>query len=236
MTYALVDERIPREALEALRLEGFTPLLFSKIDSLGEAVSSHPDMLAFVYGKSIITNRECYDKCRKVFLTLSEGAGADITVTEEGFSPDYPSDAIFNALVIGNKIFIKTDTASPAVLSLAQREELTPVHTRQGYPACTVLAFGSAAITSDKGMARLLRKEGVRVTEICTGGISLPPHEYGFIGGASGVFENKVYFIGDLDSHPDGGIIKEAILAEGYTPVSLSKTELLDLGRIVFVG
>ena len=67
------------------------------------------------------------------------------------------------------------------------------------------------------------------------GGISLPPHQYGFIGGASGVVGKRVYFFGDLDLHPDANIIREAIISEGFIPVSLSDEELSDFGGIIAI-
>ena len=68
-----------------------------------------------------------------------------------------------------------------------------------------------------------------------SGDILLPPHEYGFIGGAAGVFRDNVYFIGSIERHRDFHKIDAAIRAEGYTPVSLSDGPLTDLGRIIFI-
>ena len=84
-------------------------------------------------------------------------------------------------------------------------------------------------------MAKVLNDNGIEVTLIREGHISLPPHEYGFIGGASGVFENKVYFFGDIKTHPDSDIIEEALRRAGLEPISLSSEPLCDLGGIVFL-
>ena len=138
-----------------------------------------------------------------------------------------------NALVIGKTIFCKTDTVSEAIMELARRGGYKICHTKQGYPACSVLSFGECAITADKGLASLMEKNGIRVTLISSGGISLPPYEYGFIGGASGVYEDKIYFFGDLSSHPDGEIISKAIRDGGFTPISLSDEPLADFGGII---
>ena len=69
---------------------------------------------------------------------------------------------------------------------------------------------------------------------ICQGGITLPPYEYGFIGGSSGVYGKKIYFFGDITRHKDADKILKAINDEGYTAVSLSDEELTDLGGIIF--
>ena len=67
------------------------------------------------------------------------------------------------------------------------------------------------------------------------GGIQLPPYEYGFIGGASGVYKDKVYFLGNLDLHPSKNIIKSVCQLANITSVSLSDGELADIGRIIFL-
>ena len=138
-----------------------------------------------------------------------------------------------NALVIGNMIFCKSDTVSEGILDYAKRNDKKIIHTEQGYPACSALAFGRSVITADRGLSSLLAENGLRVTLISPGSISLPPYEYGFIGGASGVVGRKIYFFGNIDTHPDSKAIREAIEAEGYTPVSLSDEGLCDIGGII---
>ena len=85
-------------------------------------------------------------------------------------------------------------------------------------------------------MAKALRAAGIRVTEIEEGHIMLPPHQYGFIGGAAGCDGKNVYFLGNLDLHPDAEKIKSAILLEGLVPISLCDGGLIDLGGIRFIG
>ena len=109
------------------------------------------------------------------------------------------------------------------------------VHVKQGYPACTVLRLNeSAAITSDRGMARAMSDRGIRVTLIDSGYFSLPPHEYGFIGGSAGTDGNSVYFTGRIDAHPDYEKIIRAIESEGMKAVSLSSDVPVDVGGILF--
>ena len=63
--------------------------------------------------------------------------------------------------------------------------------------------------------------------------VKLAGYSYGFIGGASGVVDNKVYFFGDIKKHPDCDAICDAITNEGFIPVSLSDEPLRDLGGII---
>ena len=141
-----------------------------------------------------------------------------------------------NALVMGDKLFARKDSLSHSIKELCDRYSLTQIPTKQGYPACTVLKLSeNAAITADEGMAKLLSRYGIRVTLIRAGHISLPPHEYGFIGGACARYEGTIYFFGSLESHPDKEIIETAIRCEGLTAVSLSDEPLTDVGGCIFI-
>ena len=78
-------------------------------------------------------------------------------------------------------------------------------------------------------------KEGIDVTVIENGDIALPPHKYGFIGGAAGVFGKEIFFLGDYRTHRSADLIESAILNAGFTPIALSDEPLSDLGRIIFL-
>jgi hypothetical protein len=109
------------------------------------------------------------------------------------------------------------------------------VDVAQGYPACTVLKLSDgAAVTADRGMAKVLSEHGIRVYLIEDGGIALPPYEYGFIGGSAGVHDGVVYFLGDVSRHPSYAAILAALECEGLRHVSLSGGALVDLGGILF--
>ena len=147
----------------------------------------------------------------------------------------YPADVGLNALEIGGKLFCRVKSASQALIKSAIESGLEIVDTKQGYPACTVLKLSEeAAITSDYGMAKLLNEHGIRVTIIEPGHISLPPHEYGFIGGAGEVCGDNLYFFGNPMTHPDAAKIISAAKSEGLSIVPLCDGMLRDLGGIIF--
>ena len=236
MTCAIVDERISPKCERGLLLRGFRVIKCPPSEFLGEAVKSHPDMLMFHYKNRIISSAGYCESFPYLFSDIREiSENTEFTFSDENFSPEYPSDAIFNALTVGNFIFLKEDTVSRAILGLAKKIGLEIVPVKQGYPACTTLVFGNSAVTADKGMEAALLRRGINVTLISNSDISLFPYKYGFIGGASGVYKNEVYFLGNLDSHRDSVKIREALERESYTPVSLSDEPLRDLGRIIFI-
>nr|MBE6544826.1 hypothetical protein [Oscillospiraceae bacterium] len=236
MEFIIVDERISEKCERSLLKEGFTLFKLPPDPDLGEAVRSHPDTALFYSAGELITTADYCNAAPYFFSDLRNFCpNVRITFTSDRRSAKYPEDCSMNALLIGSRLFCKSESISDTIKTLAEgwSYEICPVN--QGYPACTVLAFGNRAITADRGMARALADKGIEVTLIRDGHIALPPHEYGFIGGASGVYGNKVYFFGDLMSHPDGETIREAILSEGFTPISLSDEPLRDLGGIIFL-
>ena len=236
MKILIVDSRISEKCERALEKEGFFLIKLPPDPNLGEAVASHPDTVMFYSDGEIITTAEYCDAASYVFGDIREYATmVKIVFTGDRRSSKYPDDCIMNALVIGKRLFCKTDTVSSSIIDFANQNGYGVINTNQGYPACSVLAFGESAITADKGIADVLKKNGVNVTLISEGGISLPPYEYGFIGGASGVEENKIYFFGNLDLHPDCKTIRDAIESEGYSAISLSDEPLADLGGFILL-
>lgn len=236
MKIALTDERISERCERGLMLRGFRVLKMPRAAGLPRATASHPDMVMFSHEKRIITSADYCDTADFVFWELSSYiSGISFTVTADVHAENYPTDAIFNSLVIGSIMFAKSDTVSRAVTEYARSRALKLVKVKQGYPACTVLPLGDrAAITADRGMAAAMSAEGISVTLIEDGGVILPPYDYGFIGGAAGVFRDTVYFLGDIDTHPSAEAIKRAIHSAKMSYESLSDEPLLDLGRIVF--
>ena len=235
---AIVDSRISAEAERKLMLYGYRVLTLPPFSRLSEAVASHPDMLIKRIGNEYISYADYCEEASYVFSDLSlmcRGADVRFSFTSDEVAPTYPNDVGLNALEIGGKLFCRTDSASELMLRSAKAQGLEIVSVKQGYPACTVLKLNEeAAITSDKGMARALEEHGIRVTLIEPGDISLPPHEYGFIGGAGEGDGGKLFFFGDPLTHRDGEKIIKAAEKEGLRVVTLSDGMLSDLGGILF--
>ena len=239
--FAIVDGRISEVCEHGLISMGFKVLKLPRDIRLSEAVSSHTDLLLFHHKNTFIGSREYFERNKYIRdVLMSEVKNADIRLTDEKIGCQYPLDAIFNALVIGNKIFAKTDTVSKEIISYANEAKLKIVHVNQGYPACTVLAVGEKlAITSDMGMKAALEKENIEVLYIenskC---IKLPPYKFGFIGGSGSVFGNKVYFLGNLCAVDRDGKIRQRLSDLGYTPISLDtdSDSLFDLGGMILIS
>ena len=237
MKIAIIDERISDEALRSLEIRGFHTVRLPRHPNLGEAVASHTDMLLTRLGDELISTAEYCERYPYIFTDLSQMLlGYRLSFTSDELQARYPDDAKLNLLVMGKYLFAKLDTVSQYALDAARRLGLTAVPVKQGYPACTVLKLSDkVAVTADCGMAAALSSVGIRVVKIEDGHISLPPYDFGFIGGCAGVFQNTVYFLGDIEAHPSYGLIKDAADSLGMDIVSLSHEPLRDLGGILFI-
>ena len=238
--FAIVDGRMPEDCEKSLLKYGFEVIKLRADERLGEAVASHTDMLLFRIGNTLVGSKQYFETHRDIFNKITEALPSfEFILTDDKVSSKYPNDAIFNALRTGNMLFAKCDTVSRTVLDLAERERLTLVNVKQGYPACTVLALPSFSITADLGMARALENHGVRVMRVEESeSIKLPPYKNGFIGGTASVLNGTVYFLGNLLSHPSGKAIRDALLSEGYSAVSLddASDSLFDLGGMILIN
>ncbi len=235
MKTVIVDERISEDCETALVWLGFNILKLPSCPRLPEAIRSHPDSLLFKKGNRIFTYSSYAERGLELFSDIRE-FHRDISLTFVAEEPgeQYPFDAQLNALAMGDRLFARRESISRAVLEYAQRIGMKIIGTRQGYPACTTLALDEGhAVTSDRGMARIMEREGIEVLLMGNGGISLPPYEYGFIGGSSFVYKNTVYFFGNIERHSDGERIVNFATGVGFKVVSLSKEGLCDLGGAV---
>ena len=231
--FALVDERISNKCRDALTERGFQVIRLPKIEALPAPIASHTDILTCKIGDTLFFSKPYFDS---FFDTNSPLNTKNIRLIDDVQGATYPLDAIFNGLVINDKLFCKTESFSKEIINYAVSIGMEIISVKQGYPACTTLKISeNCAITADKGMARALRLAGISVLDIENGGVALPPYEYGFIGGAAGVFHNEIYFLGDVQTHPDSDRIIEFIRKENKEPISLSDETLSDLGGIIFI-
>ena len=189
--------------------------------TLPEPVSCHADMLMF----GNILQKDYYKRNKELF------EGYDIVLAEEKFGNEYPKDVLLNAFAVGDTLFGRLESVSVKI----KEQYPKAVNLRQGYAKCSTLLFGNNAITADKGIGSVLTEHGLNVLIITSGHIALPGYDYGFIGGASFVYKNIVYFFGDLEKHPDCVKIRNFIEDAGYVPAYDIDYPLTDFGGAIIL-
>ena len=221
MKKLFISSQIPDTVSSIFKDMGFSLVLLPPEPSLPEPVSAHGDMLMF----ENIVQKDYYERNRALF------DGFDIVLADEGFGNKYPRDILLNAFTVGDTLFGRLD-------SLASQIKIrypNAVNLRQGYAKCSTLLFGNNAVTADTGIADALSDFGCEVLLIRQGSILLPGYDYGFIGGASFVYDKRVVFFGNIEAHPDHIRIREFIEARGYDILYDPRTPLVDLGGAVMI-
>lgn len=236
MRYAVVDGRIPEKCAAGLMERGYFPIFMPPFYMLDAPVASHPDMLLF-FGDAIFCHSEYARAAAKELELISFVTGLEICTSDEPTGNKYPSDILLNAARVGTYIFCRPDAVSELIRSYAERSSFELVPVRQGYAECSICHVSDGAIiTSDKVIAKAARIRGIRVLEISPGGIGLEGcRGGGFIGGASGLDGDFVYFCGNPENHPDGDKIIAFCRSEGKEPVALSPDPLYDVGTMFFI-
>jgi len=206
----------------------FVPVFLPENRALPFPVSYHPDMLVFRYGNRLITGKEYYDENRAVFDMI----GCETTAACEKIGGKYPGDVALNAIAFGDTLIAKLDSVSEKIRELFSRS----VNVSQGYAACSCCKVTeNALITADTGIACAAKEAGIDVLLIRPGNIGIENYGYGFIGGASFLYGDIVFFFGDIAGHPDGKKIITFIISHGVSPVSLSNSPLHDYGGAVVI-
>lgn len=225
MKAVYLSAKAPTEVFASLDALGYEAVALPEYSMLAKPVASHCDMLLYPYKVGILTYRGYYEANRELFSRFAITL-ADIEPTEI-----YPRDIALNALSLGGKIYCLRGHTAREILQSGET-----VNVRQGYVRCSTLKIDEGAIcTSDVNIAKAAQANGVEVTLIKAGGITLEGYGCGFIGGASVTFENAVGFFGELDSHPDSKKIAAAVESRGKKIISLCKGELKDFGGALII-
>lgn len=225
---AYVNARMSPEMIEKLESMGFDVRKLPPSKNLVPPTDAHPDMLVLPVGETAFV-------CKN--MTSVPLVGFDETVEiPEPLGEKYPHDVPLNIAVVGDTVIANTKTASRFVLDSLEKMGKKIRHINQGYAHCSTCIVGdNAIITADEGIARVAREEGIDTLLISKGNIELPPYDTGFVGGASGITDDKAVFLGSLSRHPDGEKIRSFCHAHGKNTVDLSDSPLIDLGGIMFI-
>lgn len=233
---ALVNEEIGSGCVDMLASYGFEPVIMPRSTMLSYPLSTHPDMNIFI-GFGCLFCHESYYKENNILLDkICKLSALELCITDERMTPEYPRDVLFNCLLLGDLLFCNEKHISSKILDRASLSGIRAVHVPQGYTKCSVCPISDRAIiTADKPIHDAARSHGLDSLLISSGHIDLDGYDYGFIGGASGMSGNYVFFCGDLEAHPDGDRIADFIRKHKKEPVSLTDAKLRDVGSILFI-
>lgn len=229
MKVVIVDHRVSVEETINLKRLNYEVLFCPPSTALYDAVSGHPDMLLHpLEDKKIVVHRDMIPAFSGTLCKL----GLEVHYSDNRLQSSYPYDILLNGLSLGNFYVHNTPYTDPVLRKLINHKKL--LHVKQGYTKCsTTVVNENAVITNDTGIAKTLCNEQVDVLLLPYGDIELPGLNYGFIGGSSGLLEERcLAFFGSLDEYTYGREVYAFLKKHRVEPVFLSKGKLIDRGTL----
>ena len=236
-TLAIIGCDADEQIVTSLLSLGFLVQSLPRHKSLPTPVSSHADMLMFELEGQIFAQSKYIEEAKPIFDTIAS-YGYNVVPCDTHLGDKYPLDIAFNIAKIGKSIYGNSKYNSETVIEFAASNGFEITDVKQGYTKCSTVVLGSRAIiTADDGIARATEHNGVAVLKINNSpeSVTLNGYNYGFIGGACGVFNDDIYFTGNIDLHPEASDIKSFCESFGYGIVSLTNSALIDVGGIIFL-
>lgn len=200
-------------------------------NNLYEEIKSHPDILCANLGEISIMEPTTFDKLKE---SLQK---SNVLVGNKILKSNYPFDISYNCCRIGKNILGKIKYLDDKILEYSKKKNLKLINVNQGYTKCSILKLNDEAIiTSDISIYNEISKiKSIKAMYLDNKNIYLSDRYTGFIGGASSVIENKVYFFGNYKCLNDYDKIKKFIKEEGFEIKSFIPDEkkLIDFGGTV---
>lgn len=217
---------------EPLRRLGLFPLVLPSDKRLPSPIASHADMLVFIIDNVLFCNEEYYFNNESLFKKIAE-YGYLINYSAFAVGNNYPQDIALNQALIGKYILGKKDACAKAILEYTNNNEYEYLSVKQGYAKCSTLVLNkNAIISADDSILKASKDIGLNFLKINNSSVSikLNGYGYGFVGGASFVYNNQVIFFGNLENHENAKEISSFCESQGFSVLSLDQGQLTDVG------
>lgn len=229
---AIIDPRTPADVTANLADMGFEIIPIPLIDHVSEPICGHPDIQIFLHGN----NAFVHPAASPDFISSVEKYSS-VTICRTGLTCKYPGDIPYNIASLENMAIHRADCTEPSIKKYFADNKIELINTNQGYSKCsTLIVDEKSIITSDRSIHISGTGAGLDSLLIEPGYIDLPGYDYGFIGGASGKFNNTILLTGRIDHHPDFRRITGFIETRGIELKILSQNRAIDTGSILILN
>jgi len=226
----IIDKNTPTLAKE--KLSEYCELLELETSGITyPAISGHPDIFFCQTPSGLIVAPNLPQE----YFSLLERHKVKYQKGEIAVGKAYPQTAPYNSVVTSKYIIHNLKLSDPVLLKAC--EGLTQIHVNQGYTRCNLIALNNNTfITSDKGICDSLLDLGLHCHYFPPDEIMLESFPNGFLGGACGIWDRKMFICGSLKHHSWGNEFRRIVEAVGYEIIELLDESLMDVGSILFLN
>ncbi|MEG3030084.1 MAG: hypothetical protein RR827_06755 [Oscillospiraceae bacterium] len=185
-----------KDVVKELSGLGYNCIATIPSDKVSPQIATHADVLYLkIDDKNILIS-----SCQCENIPILQGKGLCVNAIDS-LKPGYQSECGLNVIKIQNTLIYNPKTAIKCDLFNNVTHKI-PI--KQGYTKCSTIVIDEKAyITEDKGVYNSMVKNGKDCLLLSKGSVRLDGYEYGFIGGAGIMLENRVlFFCGDVMQHP----------------------------------
>ncbi len=226
----IIDRNMRQSCIQHLRKIDSEIYFSQNYDKIYYPVNTHPDIqIHFVNPRTAFVPPELFEYYKNTlpsFIDLRTGA--------QYLGGTYPSNVAYNVARIGKYVILNKKTVDKNILNYYIENGFTLINVKQGYTKCNICTDGEIAVTEDEGIYSALCENGIKTLKIPAGSVRLEGFDYGFIGGASGVFKDKILLCGEIKNKEILNQIKSFFNTNGAEIIIIDKEELTDYGSILY--
>ena len=227
--YAILDKRTPLVVKRNLANYVTDIFEFSSEGITYNSISGHPDIFIFQDENGLILA----PNIPKEVICFLEEKQVDYSFGNKLVGESLDDSVLYNCLSTNNYFFCKKNKPDVSIQKRSVNQQLIDIP--QSYARCSMFAIGNNIITSDNGIVKVLEKNNIEYFYFDPSEITIKDHKNGFIGGAMGAMDDKVFFLGNLLKHSDGKALHKFITDLGKEVICLGNDYLYDGGGIFFI-
>ncbi len=226
--YAIVDYRAKEETIINL-MNYFDKVILTNPLITYEAIKGHADIsVCKISDNEIITCPSQYEYYKKELPGINVISGSSEPLYK------YPDDIFYNAACFEDIAFHNFKFTDKITLAVIEQKFSKHINVCQGYSKCSICFINSRAIiTDDDGIYESSLNNGIDALKVNKGNIILKNMNYGFFGGATGTFENKIFLNGSINTLDDSEEIKSFIKKHNMELIELKEGPVEDIGSII---
>lgn len=224
--FADIDDFALKKLFRILSIKVINPTGNPLLDA---PVSKHADILANYVGKSTFL----LDENQEELCNYIENNGGKSVIIKDIKSP-YSNDCLLNFADIGDYIICNNFILNDEIKKHLPNKPI--INVKQGYAKCSIcICDHNTIITDDKSVYKaVLQYDDIKALLISKGSVRINKYDYGFIGGCSGLINNKsLLFNGNLSAHKDSDKIKKFLYDNGVGYIDIECKPLTDIGGII---